>query len=203
MLLPEDREDLAAGKRIPAAGELERISVVLGWFEEIYRGGGNVRESSPLVAAGYEANDAEGLLGLVPDAGADHLEELGVLAQQRLQPFLDQSSPLLLGPSIGPGGLPADVDLIVGRTLIEAKCVRGTVRGGHYEYSLTPALLRQLVGYLLLDDDAQYGCSRVGVSAARYGLLWTIEAEDLIALAGPIEPDLATLQAAFKTVVAR
>jgi len=42
-------------------------------------------------------------------------------------------------------------------------------------------LVRQLLGYLLLDQGDELGARSAGVYAARFGLLWTMPAEDLIA----------------------
>jgi hypothetical protein len=70
-------ERVAAGKRTPVAGEVERIAVVLGWYEEIYRGGEYAIMSSPLTKVEPHQTGAADLLELVPEAGVTHLSELG------------------------------------------------------------------------------------------------------------------------------
>jgi len=58
-------------------------------------------------------------------------------------------------------------------------------------------LIRQLLGYLLLDQDDDLGAHSVGVYAARFGLLWTMPADELITVVSGRASDLSTWREAF------
>ncbi len=61
-------------------------------------------------------------------------------------------------------------------------------------------LIRQLLGYLLLDREDDLGAQSVGVYAARFGLLWTLPAGELITAVSGRPGDLTAWREAFGMV---
>jgi hypothetical protein len=95
-----------------------------------------------------------------------------VTAQSRLvrqHSFITNSKNFVLGPtfdgSTDVGG--ADADLIVDGVLIDFKSTT--------KCKLTSVILRQLIGYWLLDYSDRYAVKRVGVFFPRYGALWAMD----------------------------
>ncbi len=76
--------------------------------------------------------------------------------------------------------------------LLELKCTQGASRTAGRTFSLSVGLIRQLLGYLLLDHDDDLCARSVGVYAARFELLWTMPADELIAAVSGRAGDLPT-----------
>lgn len=94
------------------------------------------------------------------------------------QPFIDKSKNFVLGHtfdgSLDVGG--ADADLIIGGVLIDFKSTA--------KWKLTSRILRQLIGYWLLDYSDRFAVKEVGVYFSRYGALWTMNVAELLFLCG-------------------
>lgn len=96
----------------------------------------------------------------------------------RKQPFFTRNQIAAIGPafdgSSDVGG--ADADLIVDGTLIDFK--------SSLQCKLTSLILRQLIGYWLLDYSDCYALKRVAVYFTRYETFWAIDIFELLCLCG-------------------
>jgi hypothetical protein len=148
-----------------------QISIVFSYLDGCSRSG---MESMALKEIG--SKKIEQMLDALSPALIDD-----VTAQSRLvrrQSFVTNSKNFVLAPtfdgSIDVGG--ADADLIVDGVLIDFKSTA--------KCKLTSAILRQLIGYWLLDYSDRYAVKRVGVFFHRYGALWTMDVAGLLFLCG-------------------
>ena len=141
---------------------LARYCIVLALFEEMARpGAGQARISSPLMRHDAQST-VQDLLGIAEDHWVEDLCRLSRMFSHAFQDRL--SGEAILNPtfrgSVDIGG--ADADIIVGKCLMEFKAtVKASiekVRG-----------LYQLIGYLLLDYDDEFGIEKLGCYMARQG----------------------------------
>jgi hypothetical protein len=172
-----------------------RMAVVLTWFEQIYR--------NPLLAVGSpvaalaDSDGYEALLALVPEHVLEQLRSLCVVAEERLLPSLAEWGDAVFPRKLDRGGVFAEADLVANSTIIEVKVTQGVLRGGALEFRPDIKLLRQLIGYALLDVDDTLGASGVGVYAARFGLLKTWNFEELVGQLSSVDSGLGRLREGF------
>ena len=166
----------------PSAGlteaDLARLCWVAALLVEAYRAG-MLAAGSPLAQLPSQPAP-EQLLELAPATAVDELLQLAALARTQLLPALHQRTnrgPTWPGVQLpGSAMMPADVDLITGRTLLEVKVEQGSQTAAGRRLYLTGELLWQLLGYVLHDLDDHYRLQAVGVYQARYGrlVLWSL-----------------------------
>ncbi len=187
---------IATRTQLTEPRDLERVAVVLAWCEQLFRAGPAVLLPSPLLRLRAGGGPAD-LLDLVPDAFVDQLAQLGTLAATELLGPFRAAPRVRLGCPLARPPIAADADLVVEDVLVELKCAQGSNRAAGRTFSLSVDLIRQLLGYLLLDRDDDLGARSVGVYAARFGLLWTMPADELIAAVSGRPGDLAAWREAF------
>ncbi|WP_157182813.1 hypothetical protein [Sciscionella marina] len=205
--LGESTSDTAAtrfdGPCVPEPRDTEllaRSCWALSLLTELYRG--VPPERSPLaVAVNPHTVDAEALLALASAAALDQLAALREQAETILLPALaSKRGPWAVGPVFsGSALMNADADLIAAGTLVEIKTLLGSKRQDGTRYATLDAqVLFQMLGYVLLDFDDEFGIHELKLFNARYGHLATWPIQELLdILAGrPIE--LASLRAEFK-----
>lgn len=149
------------GARLGDADEdtLCRFAVNLAWFDQAFRAGPQVLETSPLMQCDRPSLD--NLLAVVPIAWVEDLRALSRM-------FLDAAGdrfhqPCRIGPTFegsrDVGG--ADADVILGTSLIDVKT------------TVDPKVARdglwQILGYALLDYSDAYGLDTAGFYFARQG----------------------------------
>jgi len=103
------------------------------------------------------------------------------VAEVRLLPSLALlPAPWYVGPIFtGSQWMPANADLIAGRTLVELKTNLGEKKAdGSRTAGLPVAHLRQILGYVLHDVDDIYRLDAVAIYDARYGALATCHLQD-------------------------
>ena len=171
--------------------DMARHSVVLAFFEQIFRAGPGI--NSPLFADDASTR-VSALLAKVEDAFIQDLTALSWLFFESDHHLLSDSA--VLNPNFSGshhvGG--ADADLIVDGCLMEIKATTQPSK----EWK---ALLYQLLGYALLDYDDQYGIEQVGVYFARQGVTLSWRLRDLISeLASRPLPPLDELRQSFREV---
>lgn len=161
------------------------LSYLLGLYENPrYR----AAASDSVIARIALLEDVNAQLAFVPEVALDDVSAMS-------RKFAEVASDLFGQSSIVDAHFPprssswsvAEVDLVVGSTLIDIKTTRTLPTG--------LSLIYQLVGYLLADAEDFYGITEVGWYLARYGTLvtWPV-AEFLDKLAGRTV-DLASLRA--------
>ncbi|WP_193510180.1 hypothetical protein [Cryobacterium sp. BB736] len=149
--------------------------------------------TSPINFIIYEQDgDMAAILALAPDAGLRQLEELRRLANVKL--YSQLATPLVLSPTFYASALlKADADLVAGGTLIDLKVKLGARnRNGERPDALATSAIYQLLGYLFMDTEDEYGIHDIGIYSARYGRLatWPVD-EALDKLAGhPVQLDV-------------
>ncbi len=163
---------------------------VLALFEQIFRAGPWI--NSPLYELKKGATLTD-LLGLGSDTAIDDLGALSQLFYDRhgeLTTHAAVLNPMFAG-SVDFGG--ADADLIIENCLIELK----TTTKPNFERK---GLLYQLLGYVLLDYEDEYGLEEVGVYLARRGLLIRWQLESLLETIAE-QARLPELRTGFKKAV--
>lgn len=192
-------EETAASVR-PVARRCERTEeerlasccYVLALFEQVFRGGLNIR--SPLYTLKPKAQLAD-LLELAAPSSVDDLCKLSWAFYEGFAGLF--SKPATLNPtfdgSADIGG--ADADLIVDGCLVDIKATVDPRR------SLAPALY-QLLGYVLLDYTDRYGIQEVALYLARQGkpLRWPLK-HLLCAMSGGEAAPLHEMRKRFREVV--
>jgi hypothetical protein len=176
-----------------------RAAVALGWFDSIYHSSGIALVGSPVNECKVGGN-SESLLALVPDRIVQQVTALARLAGARI-------GTLLGGPAVrfqtrlNHRTAWGDIDVVAGGVLLDVKTSLGGVRKSGRQFALSKSMLRQILGYALLDLDDELGISGVGIYAARYGLLWTIEIDELLHHAGPFSGGLQRSREAFAVLL--
>jgi hypothetical protein len=131
-------------------------------------------ESTTLVEIG-SANIDEMLDCLNPMLVEDVLAQVILVQKQR---FLTSTNIPVIGPtfdgSLDVGG--ADADLILDGVLIDLKSTS--------KCKLTSVILRQLIGYWLLDYSDCYALKKVAIYFTRYAAFWTMDISELLHLCG-------------------
>jgi hypothetical protein len=149
---------------------LAQRCLVLALFEEVYRAAGTLYFDSPLLYLKRGAR-LDDLLELPTPAQVADLNQLWLGFADEVE-TIDRGfvcNPRFVG-SDDIGG--ADADLLLGDCLLELKCSKR-------ELNLAD-VLRQLLGYVLLDYDDVYGVQRVGVYSARQRALVTFGLHELL-----------------------
>jgi hypothetical protein len=177
-------------------GDYQRTAVVLAWCEHLFRAGPAALPPCPLLRL-QPGDGPANLLDLVADQFVDQLTRLGQLAEAQLLTAWPDHSAVLLGCPLGRRPIAADTDLVLSGTLLELKCTKGGNRSAGPTFTLSVDLVRRLLGYVLPDQGDDLNVRSVGVYAARFGLLWSMPATELIATCGGYETDLAAARAAF------
>ena len=156
-------ENPPSGVRLSQTHEdlLNKYCIVLSLLDEKARG----FRQNPLLEG---MPDAKSLLDIVENHWIDDLRELSWNFYDNHHHLL--SLPHVQNPTFTESSLVggADADLIIDRMLIDIKTTKNLI--GALE-------LRQLLGYLLLDSDDQYGIESIGFYLARQGIFvaWPIE----------------------------
>jgi hypothetical protein len=137
-----------------------QCSVVLAWFEGIFRGGRHLDKIESI----YQQKDAQSLLNTVPKSEALDISKLAetilsVWGSRINQPYVP--NPTFAG-SVDVGG--ADADWILGDTLYDCKTSRK-----RNPFDVQHFL--QIVGYVLLDYDNTYNIQQVGWYFARQQII--------------------------------
>lgn len=174
----------------------ERVAIVLAWCEQLFRAGPAALVPCPLLRLRVGDGPAE-VLDLVPAVLVEQLVELGALAGTKLLGAFPPPRSTRLGCPLGRRPIAADADLVLGNVLLELKCTQGAPRSAGRTFALGVDLVRQLLGYLLLDQGDELGAQSVGVYAARFGLLWTVPADELIEAVSGRPGDLSEWREAF------
>jgi hypothetical protein len=168
---------------------LARYCYVLALFEQLCRDT-NSYLYSPLLMPRRSVDE---LLGIPTGAEIADLWAMSCLFYDRYHDRLSLRS--VLSPTFKECGVVSEsnANLIVGRCLMEIKA--------SVKPEITPLLLRQLTGYLLLDDKDKYKIRSVGIYMARQGKLlqWPI-ADFLRLLTGNDTVSLAQLREEFRTL---
>ncbi|QKR00826.1 hypothetical protein GWK48_10915 [Metallosphaera tengchongensis] len=153
--LKEKKEYLAQGKLTKRYAEL---TMKFARLDSIYRAG--IYEDVDAPVEEGDVDDLINLYSIVPD------ELKNFSGKYLLNPHFRDVSDLVRG---------ADVDLIMGNTMIDIKTTKG-MELDKYTWS-------QLVGYLMLADEVRSRYSdfpyieNIGIYYSRYGKLWTIGAD--------------------------
>lgn len=161
---------------------LAAACVVLAWCETVYRMGPAALETSPLMRVPPRKTiSVASLLDVVRHAHNAQVMEMAKVAERELLPVARHygvRQPLVLDRA----PLRAEGDLALGPTVLDLKATIGTASrsDGQRRFAVTPAMVRQLVGYALLADPG-LGLDGIGIYAARYGLLWVTPLEPLLA----------------------
>lgn len=167
-------------------GSPDELRLQLAWvaalFTEVYRTG-DIWPGSAL-DFDEQVESPEQLLELVPPQAVEDLQTLAAVAEERLLPRLADLAtrgPVASGPTFaGSKLMPADADLIVGRTVVELKTQLGGKHHGRRRLALSRAVLHQLLGYVLHDHDDQHSLDHVAIYQARYGHFSRWPVADLI-----------------------
>ena len=167
---------------------LARYCIVLAIFEEVYRSGaGQARISSPLVRLGDQST-FEDLLRIAEDHWVEDLCRLSRMFSHAFQDRL--SGEAILNPTfLGSGDVGgADADIIVGKCLMEFKTtIKASIQKVRGLY--------QMIGYLLLDYDDEFGIENVGFYMSRQGQTIEWPVADLFGrLMGQKPPPLQALR---------
>lgn len=168
----------------------------MAWGEQLYRGGPAALGPSPLLRIRPGDGPAE-VLDLVPDHLIEQLVRLAAVSEDRLIRAFPSDCHILSGCRLSRRPIAADADLVLDDVLLELKCTTGNRRATGRTFTLGPDLVRQLIGYLLLDENDRLQAHRVGVYAARFGLLWTMEADELLTTCYGRRASTATARTAF------
>lgn len=156
-----------------AEDALIRLCFVASFFEDIYRTG-QIRSFS-MLAQTHATTKLADLTAAVPDYVISDIRQQMQLAQRPLARF--RALPgyaRICGPIFaGSGDVPADADYILDGLLLDCKATRDPRRLGREE-------IYQLVGYLLLDYDNQFGINQVGFYLSRQGRLITWRIDDFL-----------------------
>ena len=169
---------------------LARFCLVLAAFEAVYRAGPIVWP--PRYFGESLPESPEALLALVPDEWVADAAALGAAFSARYPEW--QGANAELNPNFaGSADIDgADADLIVDGCLWEIKTTKDRVKGKN---------LHQLLGYLLLDYDDEYGIDRVGVLLPRQNTQVSWPIRDLIAAMSDRDGlDLPELRRDFRAV---
>lgn len=194
---PSDRE---RSLPLPAAAEerLLRLCYVMSWFEAFYRN--PARPAAALASDDPRALTLNTLLAAVPDPCIIDLTWQVSLAAHALDDLREATLPgqVRTGPEFaGTDDVQgADADLIVDDTLIDVKAKVRPSGIGRVD-------LRQLLGYVLLDYDNEYGINHVGFYLSRYGALvhWAVaDMLELLGAAATITELRASLSARFEPI---
>jgi hypothetical protein len=175
---------------------------VLALCTEVYRSG--LWPGSPLDLVGPKPTPQQ-LLALAPASACLDISMLARAAKKTLLPVLEaRGGDLFVGPTFAGSRLigGADADVCAGGLLVDVKTTSGARRkGGQYECSLDRVVLRQLLGYLLLDFDDAHAIERIGVYAARFDYLTEWDLEELLTEIGGGPPDLQGLRDDFRALL--
>jgi hypothetical protein len=182
------------GRSLPPDDEqsISRYCYLLGLFEELFRGGLQIRSPLYELADGATVND---LLALPPQIWIDDLCALSTAFAGDYPALADGR--VILNPtfagSIEIGG--ADADLIVDGCLLDVKTTVDP------KFTRT-RVLYQLLGYALLDYDDRYEIDAVGVYLSRQALLLRWPLQPLLEqLLGRDDVSLTDLRLSFRDAV--
>ena len=183
-----------AKRRLPGPEELRlaRYCYVLGLYEEVARVG-FVWPTSYLASLPVEATAKE-VLAVVPDERVRDIARMSWACYEALHDCFER--PIVLNPNFAGssyvGG--ADADLVLDHRLIEIKTT--------VDARLDEGWLLQLLGYVLLDWDDEYGIDGLGVLFARQAALarWSLD-RVLAAVGAGGMAQLPTLRADFKRLL--
>lgn len=179
----------------------DALGLQLAWvaalFTEVHRTG-DIWPGSAL-DFDEQIESPEQLLKLVPPQAVEDLRGLAAVAEERLLPrLLDLSArgPVVSGPTFtGSRLMPADADLVVGRTVVELKTQLGGKHDGGRRLTLSRAVLHQLLGYVLHDHDDRFGLHHIAIYQARYGHFAQWSIGDLIGSPDDEGVDMVALRA--------
>jgi hypothetical protein len=150
---------------------LSQISIVFAYLDGCFRSG---MESTTLLW--IKSKNIEEMLDSLNTMLVDDLLTQVILLQKLA--FLTDTHMPAIGPTFdgSPDVGGADADLILDGALIDFK--------SSSKCKLTSRILRQLIGYWLLDYSDCYALMRVAVYFTRHGAFWTIDISELLLLCG-------------------
>jgi hypothetical protein len=179
-----------------------RASWVLALLVEIFRAGPRPDNSIVQYFETVTQPTVDGMLAIAHDYEVAEVRAVVELARGELLPRLaGEPTPWHVNPIFtGSRWMPADADLITGRTLVEVKVKLGGKRmkdGSRYA-NLDLETVRQLVGYVLHDVDDVYRLDRVAIYEGRYGLLTSWPLQDFLDRLAGWNVDLAAEREAYQ-----
>lgn len=144
---------------------------------------GRTHPDGPLETVIRASTGLEGLLGIAPSDGIRQLRHLEKVATEQLYPHVHQ--PMVASVALAGSGLvQAEADLIADGLLLDYKTAAGTphkVTGVRAFFP--PAIdIYQVLGYMLMDVDDEYGIEALGLYGARYGSLSVWEVPELLGI---------------------
>lgn len=184
------------GSLLTGPGVLERTAVVLAWCEQVWRAGPAAAASSPLLSLNPMSRPTDAL-DLVPDRLADQVAKLGALADDDLLPRILAALDVTHGPGLDREPIKADGDIAIDGTLIDLKTTGGAKTVHGLRFRLRAPLIRQLIGYALLDLTDRLHLNTVGIYAARYGTTWSAPLDALLTATRGEPTTLADARAGF------
>ncbi|MFJ9460929.1 UvrD-helicase domain-containing protein [Kitasatospora sp. NPDC101447] len=185
-------DDHLARPAVPDDERLSQLCFVAAHFEAVFRSG-QFRRNNPLAGA-TGTTTLDRLCADVPPYAVEDLRRQMELAEGPFKAFRSlPSEDRVCGPvfagSADIGG--ADADFILDGLLLDCKATTRPQRLGRDE-------IYQLVGYLLLDYDDDYGIDQVGLYLARQGHLVVWGADEFLARLGA-KTSLSGLRSRLRT----
>lgn len=190
------------GPQTPPARDPELLSRgcwALSLLTELARG--VPPERSPLAELDRRRVDGDALLTLASSAALAQLAALRTQAEAVLLPALaSRRGSWVVGPVFsGSVLMNADADLVAADTLVEIKTVLGSKRKDGSRYgTLDGQILFQMLGYVLLDFDDEFGIRELMLFSARYGHLATWPVQELVNMLAGHPVDVAVLRTEFE-----
>jgi hypothetical protein len=177
---------------------LARACWALALLTEAYRGGPAVATAGPLGRFRDSRPGATELLALAPPAAVEQLIGFRHIFETVLLPALAGHRGMwAIGPTFtGSQNMNADADLIAAGLLLDLKTTAK-------KPSLLVTDLFQVIGYVLLDYDDEFGLSSVGIFSARYAYLATWELGALLDDLTRHETSLAAIRAQFRDLLTK
>lgn len=185
-----------AKRRLPRDEEevLDQYCLILGWFEQAYRGGEYALYGTPFL--GPPKRSVEELLQLAPPVCVRDLRRLSYAFWEEFRKAIDGYTSVILNPSfegsLDVGG--ADGDMILNDCLIDIKA--------SIKLDVQAKWLYQVLGYALLDYSDSYGIRNVGFYMARQRrvLRWSLE-ELTVPARGRAPASVDEIRSQFRSLV--
>lgn len=168
---------------------LARLAYRFGQLDATYRAGPD--RSGLAGIPNDELTSLDTFLASVPDQAVADIAALARVAAKAGWPAIaERGQQIAVGPRLSGAALVggADADIVIDRTLFEIKATM-------YPLKDPKLLLRQLVGYVLLDFDNELELNTVAVYLARQGVFLEFKLrEDIISVGAGASPQLTLAQ---------
>jgi hypothetical protein len=175
---------------------LARACWALALLTEVYRGGPAIAGPlAPFTGRFAAPPSAVELLELASSAALSQLAELRCVFETELLPALAERHGMwALGPTFkGSSLMNADADLVAAGLLLDLKTSK--------KLTLGVKDVLQVIGYVLLDFDDEFGIAEVGIFAARYAYLATWDLASLLGELAGSEVDLQSARHQFRRLL--